>query len=172
MTPRPDQIAARLVHIEERIERAGGDPEAVTVVAVTKGFDSSVVRAALAAGCVDIGENYAQELLAKASELPELTSGSIGSDDPGDALSPPAVRVHFIGRLQRNKVRQLAGLVSLWQSVDRIELGREIAKRAPGARVLMQLNVSGEPQKGGVPLADADALADELTALGLALEGV
>ena len=59
------------------------------------------------------------------------------------------MRWHFIGRLQRNKVRTIAPHVALWQSVDRPELGAEIARRAPGAAVLVQVNVSGEPTKGG-----------------------
>ena len=70
------------------------------------------------------------------------------------------MRWHFIGRLQRNKVRSLAPTVSLWQTVDRLDLGLEIAKRAPGARVLVQVNVSDEPQKGGcAPEAAADLVA-------------
>ena len=94
-----------------------------------------VVVAAHDAGLVDIGENYAQELVAKA-EAPEV-------------VDRPDIRWHAIGRLQRNKVRLLAPYVTLWQAVDRLALGTEIARRAAGARVLVQVNVSGEDQKGG-----------------------
>ena len=79
------------------------------MVAVTKGFGPDAVEAALGAGLADVGENYAQELLDKAAAL-------------GSAERAPSPRYHFIGRLQRNKVRQLAGLVAVWQSVDRVEL--------------------------------------------------
>ena len=105
---------------------------AIGILAVTKGFGAEVVEISMAAGLDDVGENYAQELLAKAEALPGLRP-----------------RWHFIGRLQRNKVRKLAPWVHLWQSVDRIPLGREIARHAPGAAVLVQVDVSGEPQKGG-----------------------
>lgn len=147
------EVAGRAAAVRRRIEAAGADPASVTIVAVTKGFDRSAVDLALAAGLVDLGENYAQELLAKV-----------------DGGAP--ARWHVIGRLQRNKVRSLAPHVALWQSVDRPELGAEIARRAPGARVLVQVNVSDEPQKGGCrPEATAglvDALADE----GLAVAGL
>ena len=126
--------------MHERIEAAGGDPDAIVVVAVTKGFDSAAVDAAVTAGLVDLGENYAQELVAKADG------------------APPGVRWHFIGRLQRNKVRSIAPHVALWQSVDRPELGVEIARRAPGAAVLAQVNVSGEPTKGGCAPDDVPGL--------------
>lgn len=129
--------------------RIGDD---VRVVAVTKGFGAEAVRAALAAGLPDVGESYAQELRAK---------------------SPVAgVRWHFVGRLQTNKVRQLAGLVDLWQSVDRLELGEEIARRAPGGRILVQVNVSGEAQKGGCAPADAPGLVARLRAAGLDVRGL
>jgi pyridoxal phosphate enzyme (YggS family) len=148
----PD-VRAGLAAVRDRITAAGG--QAVTIVAVTKGFGPDAVTAARAAGLDDIGENYAQELLAKLAELAE-----------------PPPRLHFIGRLQTNKVRQLAAVIDLWQTVDRIELGHEIAKRAPGARVLVQVNVSDEPAKGGCPPADAGRLVGQLTEAGLAVEGL
>ena len=81
------------------------------------------------------------------------------------------MRWHFIGRLQRNKVRSLAPHVALWQSVDRPELGAEIARRAPGAAVLVQVNVSGEPTKGGCAPDDVPGLVRDLTADGLEVAG-
>ncbi len=59
--------------------------------------------------------------------------------------------LHFIGQLQRNKVRQIAHLVSRWESVDRLRLGEEIAKRAPGASVLVEVNLTDDPERGGAP---------------------
>lgn len=146
-------VAQRLAEVHARIEAAGGDLDRVRVLAVTKTFGADAVREAVAAGLVDCGESRAQELLAKAPEV-------------------EGVRWHFVGRLQTNKVRQLAGLVAVWQSVDRPDLVDELAKRAPGARVLVQVNVSREPQKGG---CDPDATADlvaQATDAGLDVAGL
>ena len=104
----------------------------VDVVAVTKGFDDWAVEAAVAAGCRIIGENYAQELLSKRAVV-----GRLG----------PVVQ--FIGRLQSNKVRQLVDIVDVWASLDRRSVVDEVAKRAPGARVLIQVDTTGDPAKGG-----------------------
>ncbi|MCU1496521.1 MAG: hypothetical protein JWM47_474 [Acidimicrobiales bacterium] len=161
MSPPPDDpaaIAARVEQLWNRVADAGVDPASIDLVAVTKGFGPEVALAAADAGLLELGENYAQELVAKA---PVLAAAGAGP-----------VRWHAIGRLQRNKVRSLAPIVALWQSVDRLEIGAEIAKRAPGAAVLVQVNVSDEPQKGGCP---PDAVADLVAALsdaGLAVRGL
>jgi pyridoxal phosphate enzyme (YggS family) len=134
--------------------RAAAD---VTLVVVTKTVPEDRVRVALEAGASDLGENRAQELVAKASHL-------------ADARTPP--RWHFIGRLQRNKVRMLAGPVALWHSIDRSELVEPLRRHAPGARVLVEVNLSDEPQKGGCRPAATPALVDELTTAGLVVEGL
>ena len=153
----PEELAARVALVHERIAAAGGDPAAITLLAVTKGFGPEVALAAAAGGLLDLGENYAQELVAKA---------------PVVAEAHPDVRWHFIGRLQRNKVRSLAGIVTLWQTVDRLDLGLEIAKRAPGAQVLVQVNVSDEPQKGGCAPGQAPELVAALVDAGLVVRGL
>lgn len=155
----PETVAANLVRVRDRIERAGGDPGAVTVVAVTKAFDASVAAAALEAGLVDLGENYAQHLLAKVAAFAE--------DPP-----PVAPRWHFIGGLQRNKVRQLAGVVHCYQTVDGPALGTEIARRDPGAMVLVQVNATGEAHKHGCPPSEVAALVRELQGLDLDVRGL
>jgi pyridoxal phosphate enzyme (YggS family) len=160
-------VGERLAAVRARIRAAGGDPEAVTVVAVTKTFGPEAVIAAIAAGVRDVGENYAQELLEKAAGVAESTGHAAGSPYPDQGP-----RWHFIGQLQRNKVRALAGTVALWQSVDRAELASEIARRAPGASVLVQLNLSGEAQKGGCAASDAPPLVDEARRLGLDVRGL
>ncbi len=142
--------------VRARIEAAGGDPDRITIVAVTKGFPVEVVRDALAAGLVDIGENYAQELVAKAAAV-------------GDSTAP---RWHFIGRLQRNKIRSIAHLVTLWQSVDRLAVGEVIARHAPGAAVLVQIDVTGEPQKGGCAPGAVEGLVADCQGLGLDVRGL
>jgi hypothetical protein len=152
-------VAARLAEVRDRIahaaREAGRDPNDVRLVAVSKEASVGAVRDAIAAGQRDFGENRAQELAAKA-----------------DAVTNAALHWHFIGRLQRNKVKAIAGVVSLWQSVDRLELGELIARHAPGARVLVQIRLGGEDTKGGCDPAEADALSAGLTGLGLAVEGL
>ena len=158
-----DDVAARLAEVRERIasaaRAAGRDPEEVQLVAVSKEAPVESVRAAIAAGQREFGENRAQELLAKADAL---------AASPVE--SSPAW--HFIGRLQTNKVKSVARVVTLWESVDRYELGELIARHAPGARVLVQVNLGGEEQKGGCPPDGAAALAGRLADLGLSVEGL
>ena len=157
-------VGANLAAVRERISRAGGDARRVTVVAVTKGFGPEAVRHALAAGLVDVGENYAQELRVKAAA---------GSREParGGGLETET-RWHLLGRVQRNKVRTVAPLVHLWQGVDRPEAGSEIARRSPGAHVLVQVNLSGETQKAGCRLAEAPGLVEQFVASGLDVRGL
>ena len=156
--PTAEQVGERLTVVRGEIADLGVEPDAVTIVAVTKALEVPVVVAAHDAGLIDIGENYAQELVAKA-ESPEVAER-------------PDVRWHAIGRLQRNKVRLLAPYITLWQAVDRLALGTEIARRSAGARVLVQVNVSGEDQKGGCTPDEAAPLVDELSELGLSVEGL
>lgn len=156
--PSIDHIRANAEIVRDRIGAAGGDVEAVTLVAVTKGFGPAVALAACGAGLRDLGENYAQELLAK-----------IDAVESGPAPHPTW---HFLGRLQSNKVRSIATRVGLWQSIDRIELIREVAVRAPGAAILVQINLSGEPQKGGCAFGDAEGLVDAGRLAGLDVRGL
>jgi pyridoxal phosphate enzyme (YggS family) len=129
----------------------------VTIVVVTKTVPEARVREALAAGAADLGENRAQDLVAKAGALVDVV---------------PAPAWHFIGRLQRNKVRMLAATVDLWHSIDRVELADPLTRHAPGARVLVEVNLSGEAQKGGCRSEDAEALVERLTGAGLTVEGL
>ena len=152
-----ESLLGRVELVWDRVVAAGGDRSAITLVAVTKGFGPEVALAAAAVGLVDLGENYAQELVAKAPVV-EAT----GID----------VRWHAIGRLQRNKVRSLVGIVGLWQSVDRSDLAVEIARRDPGAEILVQVNVSDESQKGGCSPAETPALVDAAREAGLTVQGL
>jgi pyridoxal phosphate enzyme (YggS family) len=152
-----EEIRMAATRVRERIEAAGGDPEAIRLVAVTKGHPADVVRAAVAAGLADFGESYAQELTSKADALDEAT---------------PSPRWHFIGQLQKNKVRQIAPVVHLWQSVDRLSLAAEVARRAPGAPVLVQVNVSDAAQQGGCAPALAPSVVEGCTDLGLDVRGL
>lgn len=153
----PADVAKRAERIRDRIAEAGGDPAHVGIVAVTKGFDASAVTAAVAAGLPMIGENYAQELRSKLAQLAPDTADQI--------------ETHFIGQLQSNKVRLLCESVDVWQSVDRTRLISEIARRSPGARVFLQLDIGGAPSQGGCPLSEAPSLLRDARAAGLEVQG-
>jgi pyridoxal phosphate enzyme (YggS family) len=152
-----DDVAHNVERVRDRIDRAGG-AHRVRLIAVTKGFGVDAVRAALAAGISDIGESYMQELEEKVALL--------GTD----VVAPP--RWHVIGRLQRNKVRRITADVHLWHTVDRDELADEIARRRPGSAVLIQVNVSDEPQKGGCAPHEAPALVAHARGVGLDVRGL
>jgi len=150
------EVSSRLQKLRREIasvERSWTHP--VEVVAVTKGFAGSAIESAVLAGCTTIGENYAQELIAKRDVIAELQ---------------PVV--YFIGRLQSNKVRQLVGLVDVWSTIDRDSIVDEVAKRAPGARILIQVNSTGEGNKGGCAPDDVPKLVDRAAVKGLHLEGL
>jgi pyridoxal phosphate enzyme (YggS family) len=148
-------VATRVAAVRTRIAELTDRP--VRLVAVTKGHPVEVAAAALAAGCSDLGESYAQELVPKAAAL---------------AAGEPAPSWHFIGRLQTNKVRAVAGIVDLWQTVDRESLAIEVAKRAPGAAVLVQLDLAGLPGRGGCAPDEAPALVRRCAELGLQVRGL
>lgn len=158
MTIDAADVRARLDRVLDQVAAAGGDPSGITVVAVTKGFGVEAPLAALEAGLVELGENYAQELQEKADSL-------VGAD----AASP---QWHFIGRLQSNKVRLVADRVACWQSLDRASVVDEVARRAPGARALIQVNAAGEDGKGGASLDDAPTLVARARDAGLDVVGL
>jgi PLP dependent protein len=127
----------------------------VRVVGVTKGFGADAVRAAVGAGLHDIGENYAAELESKAAA----------------AKSLPVVW-HFLGAVQRNKVGRLAPIVGLWESVARAQEGARIARFAPGASVLAEVDTTGLGGRNGCPPSAARPLIDDLRSLGLDVRGL
>ena len=147
-----NEVADRVAHVRSVISDAGGT--AVSLVAVTKSFGIDALRAASSAGCDAVGENYAQELLEK------ITVGL------------PSIDVHFIGALQSNKVRMLVGHIALWQSVDRDSVVDELGRRAPGATILIQVDTTGEPSKGGVTPTQLDALRVRAESRGLIVKGL
>jgi len=144
-------LPGSLARVREAVaahQAVGGWSHPVRIVAVTKTHGPEAVRAAVAAGLSDVGENRVQEAVQKQ-----------------DALSGTDVRWHLIGTLQRNKAKHAVGRFALIHSVDRVDLATEIDRRATaGARqaVLVQVNCSDEPQKGG---AEPDALPALLDAL-------
>ena len=149
-------VGERLAMVRARIEAVDRRwTHAVDVVAVTKGFGPDVIEAAVEAGCRCIGENYAQELAGKREVI--------------ERLGP---HVHFIGHLQSNKVRLVAPLVGVWETVDRPSIATEIARRSTGARVLIQVNTTAEESKSGCPPEDVAALVGHAREAGLDVAGL
>lgn len=155
-----DPVTSSLERVRRSIDRAaaaaGRDPSDVTLIAVSRAFPPGAIERALRAGQRDFGENRVQELTAKFEAL---------GDRPV---------WHFVGKLQRNKVRQVLATGAVIHSVDRLELAREIDDRATGpVSVLLEVNVTGEPQKGGVepeqlrPLVEAALQMPNLKVIGL-----
>jgi pyridoxal phosphate enzyme (YggS family) len=161
-------ICDRVQAVRERLgaacARSGRSPADVTLVAATKTRSAAELAAAIQAGISDLGENYAQELLAKRAAL--------------DSLGGFSVSWHMIGHLQRNKVKYLVSgdargrALALIHSVDNLPLAQEIDRRAAedgsvGYRqpVLLEVNIAGEDSKTGVAPAQVAVLAAQVAAL-------
>jgi hypothetical protein len=159
----PDVLAGRVAQVRERIERArerAGRSGPVTLVAVTKTHPAEVVRAAVAAGVTDVGENRVQEL--------EEKVGEVGRN---------AARWHLIGHLQRNKVAKALPLFDLLHSLDSLRLAQALSDAAVKAgltvRALVEVNSAGEETKGGIAAAEALEVVGRMAELpGLELRGM
>lgn len=159
-----DGISRRLAMIRAEIaaalRRVDDQERRVTLIAVTKNVAPEVIRAAHEAGITDCGENRVQE-------------GNIKLD----ALGGLPIRWHFIGRLQRNKVRAVVGRYTLVHSLDRLPLAQEIDRRAQQAGIrqdcLVQVNVSGDPNKAGVDPQELVTFLRSLSGMdGLRIRGL
>jgi pyridoxal phosphate enzyme (YggS family) len=161
----PGRIRENLERVRDEIaaiQTREGWNHPVRIVAVTKGHPPEVVAAALEAGIEDIGENRVQEAMRKQESLQGLP-----------------VRWHLVGHLQTNKAKYVPGRFEMVQSVDSLRvaeaLARAVQSRATGSRlrVLLQVNLSGEPQKSGCPPDAARELAHSIAAIPeLSLEGL
>jgi pyridoxal phosphate enzyme (YggS family) len=151
-------IADNLLDVHRRIadaaDAANRSPDAVRLLAVSKTFPAEDVRAAFEAGQRAFGENYVQESIVKIEALADLRA---------------QIEWHFIGPLQSNKTRPVAEQFDWVHSVDRLKIAQRLSEQRPDSlaplNVCLQVNVSGEASKSGVPLEDAPALASEIAAL-------
>jgi PLP dependent protein len=150
---RPSQVTAALEDVRSRIERTcaarAKNPRDITIVAVTKGFGADAIEAALAANLTNIGENYYQE-----------------AADKFAAVSwPQGSARHFVGRVQRNKARRIAGLFDVVQTIDDLGIARALDEGAAAEQkaldVLVQLNAALDLRQGVRP----DALSEFISAL-------
>src|SRR5580704_5446378 len=156
----PSSVAERIALMRESIaavaRAAGRNPDSIALVGVTKKQPVEAVALAIASGLRDIAENYVQEARDKFAAL-------------------PPVRKHFIGHIQTNKAKAIVENFDVVQSVDRLEAGLALARaqEALGKRIraLIQLNISPAERFGVLP-AQAPALAEQLRAAGLEIDGV
>jgi PLP dependent protein len=156
-----DSVTKAKHEIDAKLD-ALGVLDRVKIVAVTKGFGPEAVESAIAAGFTSVGENYAQEATAKHQVLAK-------HEALGAAVDP---EWHFIGQLQRNKVKMLAPFINVWQTVDSTAIVDELAKRVPNAAVFIQVNLTIEQGRGGCRWEELDQLcaaarAADLNVLGL-----
>lgn len=151
-----EEVIDRAGRLRERVSALGGDR--VEIMAVTKGFGPWAMKIASECGFQNIGESYAQELTAKWSEL---------TQDERDSFD-----VHFIGKMQTNKVRKVASIVKMWQTVDRPSLIEELSKRCPASSVMVQINVAGNDSQGGCRITEAGDLINKAKSAGLNVAGL
>lgn len=160
------QLAANLLQVRERIARAceaaGRPVDSVTLTAVTKTYPASDVVLLAGLGVTDVGENKDQEAAAKAAAV---------------RAAGATPRWHFVGRLQRNKVKSVLSYADVVESVDSerlaAALGRAAAGRAEPLDVLIQISLDGDPSRGGVVEDDLWRVSDTATSSdGLRLRGV
>ena len=150
-------MAAGLTAVRSRIaaaaERSGRDPSAITLVGVSKYASDQAIQAAYEAGLEDFGENRAGDFVERSRLVP--------------------ARWHFVGRLQRNKVRLVRPIAHLLHSLDRPELA-EYWMKGPGSPppALVQVDLAGEAQKGGVAPEDAASLVGTALRLGIRVTGL
>ena len=170
------KIGDKLSKIEESIaaacQRVGRDVRELTIVVVTKTVDIDSIKAVLDLGYTNFGENRVQHLRQAAVDVAEY----LQSQESPEVIIPD-VKWHMIGHLQRNKVKQVLKIASLIHSVDTLRLAEEISitstKAGTEAKVLLQVNCSGEPQKYGVPVGAATHLAEQIATMeGIRLTGL
>jgi len=162
LSPIATNLASILARIRAAAETAGRDPKDITLVAVSKTHPLQAVEDALAAGQTTFGENRLQEAQAK---FPELLSRH------------REARLHLIGGLQTNKAKDAVKLCHMIESLDRDKLANAIAAAADahGAcpNLLVQINIGDEPQKSGIPTADAEPFIRAMRArFGTHLQGL
>ena len=152
---REGTIQENIKAVEDRIaaecQKAGRDPEDVTLIAVSKTKPVEMLREAYEYGCRDFGENKVQELLDKYEEMPR------------------DIRWHMIGHLQRNKVKYIVDKVYLIHSVDSLRLAEEISKEAVKKNVcvniLVEVNVANEETKFGTTCEEVKQLVQDIAKL-------
>jgi len=149
ITDHLDEVRRRVAHAATE---AGRRPDDIVIVAVSKTQPAAAIRAAYDAGQRDFGENFVQEAVAKI-----------------ETLDLPDIRWHFIGHIQSNKTRDIARYFDWAHTVDRLKIARRLHEQRPHyatpLNVCIQVNLSNEPQKGGIDARALNGLAEGLRGL-------
>ena len=153
-----ERVEARLAAVRATIAAAGVAPSSVTIVAVTKGFGVEAPLAAARVGLLDVGENYADELVTKAQGA--VTAGAEG------------LRWHFLGAVQTNKINRLAPIVQAWHTLDSVHRVAALARRAAGATVFVQVDLTGTPGRGGCAPRETPTVVRAAREAGLHVRGL
>jgi pyridoxal phosphate enzyme (YggS family) len=157
MTMIVDKLQAVRDRITTACAAAGRDPASVRLLAVSKTFGPDAVMAAMAGGQTAFGENYVQEGVEKILAVRESLAGGLSAP-----VSSP-LEWHYIGPLQSNKTRLVAGHFDWVQSVDRLKIAQRLSEQRPAhlppLQVCLQVNIDGGATKAGVPPEEALALA-------------
>ena len=148
-------IAENIKKVNEKIEnacaRCGRKPEEITLIGVTKTHGPELINEGIRAGLTNIGENRVQEITAKYDEIEK------------------GAKLHLIGHLQSNKVKYIIDKVDMIHSVDSVKLAKEISDKAIAAGktmdILIQLNISGEESKSGIPPQELDGLLEQISSM-------
>jgi pyridoxal phosphate enzyme (YggS family) len=160
----PQILLERIGSVRQRVaaatSAAGRSVDSVTILAVSKGHDAQLIRAAAGCGLAHFGESYLQEALGKLDSLEDL-----------------ALTWHFIGRLQSNKTRPVAERFAWVHGIDRVRIAQRLSDQrpyyAPPLNVCLEVNIGGEAAKGGVTPEEVPALASAVAALPrLSLRGL
>lgn len=153
----------KILNLDEALDRAHDFRELVkskssgkaTLLPVTKGFPPNVIEMLLSLGLNEVGESFAKELL-----------------DKNTTLDDQSILWHMVGRVQRNKVKKIHSLISLWHSVDRKDLIDEISKYSPQARVLIQVDVFDREAQGGCSVDNVESLLEYSIKKNLKVDGL
>jgi len=167
--PENTSIATRLQNVQDRMQKAaqaaGRNPASIELIAVSKTHEAEAIAEAFAAGHRVFGENYVQEALAKQDKIHQLIPESA------------QIAWHFLGHVQKNKAKDIAGRFALIHSLDSPEcaciLARRLPENIPQQSILLQINIGNEPQKAGLteealmPLFEALAELPQIDVQGL-----
>ncbi len=178
MMPLASTLKDRYLETIDRVRaaaaRAGADPDRIITVAVTKYTDPESIRELIHLGHRDFGESRVQQLVQRAAIMDECLDRErrlidAGVTDAPALPNPGLLRWHMIGRIQRNKVKKAVETAKLIHSVDSLRVAEEIqtaaVKRPEPVNILLQINASDEPQKGGVALPAARHVADQIATM-------